>query len=603
MKLSCMVCMAALAVSAACAANLEVLPEHLRPDPFGGIVAADRATGGAAFSSELTLTTARGNYVSCHLVVKIPQGGDYTLRVEQTPGRAAISTELYREWFHFVTSAKAYYPDALIPVKAVHAARLPEPDNRIAKQTSQAYWLDLWVPFDAPAGEYVAQAALDSGGQTSRAKVRVRVLDATTPTGDAVVIDHNSYGTSWLGNYFPSLRDAGGKQFFASDSFFRLLHAYHRIFFEHRGILHQLGYGHGGKVGPEFAPALAGFGRTKRIASWDLYDRHYGPLLDGSAFSGLHRPAKPLPYVYLPINPEWPASFVNWGEPGYEAEFVNVVSAMERHFREKGWVNTRFEMFFNHKKRYKAFSWDGDETRFFEDYAFFREYRRLLDRAVPRGTPVKFLFRTDSSWTMERQFKDLAGVFDFWVCGGGMFSWYDYAPRLLKERGDTVWHYGGTPTIDQSSSTITLEPLRAWIWGIDGFVRWLTTSPGDDPWFHSDGGGTALVYPGERFGIAGPIASVRLKLERNAAADLAILEEWKKLRSAASLRAAAAMHFNRTTPAQWWTPRPAIADTPPQEWTNNDDVPDPHAKYFQKLDAAAWQNVRDYVHSLIKEGK
>lgn len=29
---------------------------------------------------------------------------------------------------------------------------------------------------------------------------------------------------------------------------------------------------------------------------------------------------------------------------------------MERHFREKGWTNTRFEMFFNHKKRYK----DGD---------------------------------------------------------------------------------------------------------------------------------------------------------------------------------------------------------------------------------------------------
>ena len=45
------------------------------------------------------------------------------------------------------------------------------------------------------------------------------------------------------------------------------------------------------------------------------------------------------------------------GEPGYEKEFVNVVSEMERHFREKGWTNTRFELFFNQKKRYKAFPW------------------------------------------------------------------------------------------------------------------------------------------------------------------------------------------------------------------------------------------------------
>ena len=103
-------------------------------------------------------------------------------------------------------------------------------------------------------------------------------------------------------------------------------------------MFHQLGYGHAGKVGPEFAPALEGSGRSKHIANWDLFDRHYGPLFDGSAFAGTRRGAKPIPFAYLPINPEWPASYLWWGEPGYEAEFVNVVSAMERHFREKNWT-------------------------------------------------------------------------------------------------------------------------------------------------------------------------------------------------------------------------------------------------------------------------
>ena len=101
--------------------------------------------------------------------------------------------------------------------------------------------------------------------------------------------------------------------------------------------------------------------------------------------------------MYLPINPEWPASYLWWGEPGYEAEFVNVVTAMERHFREKGWTNTRFELFFNHKKRYKGFSWDGDQLRFEHDLPFRSEYARMMRRAVPSDSPVHFVFRADAS--------------------------------------------------------------------------------------------------------------------------------------------------------------------------------------------------------------
>jgi hypothetical protein len=243
----------------------------------------------------------------------------------------------------------------------------------------------------------------------------------------STAIDHNSYGTSWFADQYPALAKRHGADFFSSDSFFELIHSYHRIFYENRGVFHQLGYGHAGKVGPEFAPRLEGTGRTKYVADWSLYDRHYGPLFDGSAFANTSRGAKPIPFVYLPINPEWPASFLWWGEPGYEREFVNVVSEMERHFREKGWTATRFEMFFNHKKRYKGFPWDGDEVRFVRDYAYFKEYARFLKEAVPADSPVKFVFRADVSWTMERQFKELAGIINFWVCGGGEFGWYDYA--------------------------------------------------------------------------------------------------------------------------------------------------------------------------------
>jgi hypothetical protein len=565
-------------------AGLEALPEYLRPDPFGGIVGVDGG-GPGSFRNSIELAGARGGYVSFHLVVKIPEGGAYTLGLDY-PG-----ADLHREWFHLTEAGKNYYPDALIPVRAPYQSRLPEPDNRVERQTAQAFWVDIWIPFDARPGVLEGQATLEAGGTRRVLPIRVKVLPAVIPEQDVVTMDHNSYGSSWI------------LERYQSDAFFARIHAYHRIFYEHRGVYHQLGYGHGGKVGPEFAPELAGSGRSKRVASWSLFDRHYGPLLDGSAFAGTRRGARPIPFVYLPINPEWPASFLWWGEPGYEAEFVNVVSEMERHFREKGWTRTRFELFFNHKKRYKAFPWDGDETRFPEDNRYFVEYARLLKKALPPETPVRFVFRTDASWMMEQQFKELAGVINFWVCGGTEFGWYDYAPRMLKQRGDIVWFYGGTPPVTQVSSAITTNPLRAWMWGVDGYVHWLAVSPGRDPWFRFDGGGTALVYPGERFGIQGPIPSLRLKLQRNAVQDITLLDSFKSKRPLEGLKAEAARLYNGSKPQEWWTPRPPLADLPSYEWTNSaiDEAPKPNQHLFARLDAAAFQKVHRFVMELAGE--
>jgi hypothetical protein len=591
--------------NSASAADLRALPEFLRPDPFGGIVRPDRRGAMPASANGIALESARGGYASCHLVAKLPEGGEYSLRVELTDKTAKIHADLFREWFHFTTRDKSYYPDALIPVKAPYRSRMPEPDNRVPNQTAQAFWLDLWVARDARPGLYDASAVLEAGGKRIALPVRLKVLPATVPDEDAVAIDHNSYGSSWIGDYYKAARERAGAGFFKSDAFFRLIHAHHRIFYEHRGVFHQLGYGHGGKVGPEFAPALEGSGRSRRIASWELFDRHYGPLLDGSAFAEARRGPRPIPFVYLPINPEWPASFLGWGEPAYETEFVNVVSAMERHFREKNWTKTRFEMFFNHKKRYKSFPWDGDETRFPKDNSYFVEYARLLKKAVPSDSPVRFVFRNDASWSMEQQWKELAGVVNFWVVGGSMLSWYPNAPKMLKDRGDILWAYGGTPEVTEVSTAITVNPLRTWMWGADGYVHWLTVSPGRDPWFEFGGGGTALVYPGDRFGIDEPLASVRLKIQRNCLQDLALLDSFKAKRPSGSLRAEAAQRYNGTKPEEWWLPRPPLADRPPYEMTNTDidEAARPLNRLFDSLDTAVWQNVRRYVFQLAAEEK
>jgi len=588
--------------------NLNAYPEYFRVDPFGQVVKADRPADATPASLKgrkrtVSLKCARGGYVSFHLVAEPGATENYSIDLSPVSGTSGIQADIYREWFHFLDSDKSYYPDALIPVQLPYRSRFPEPDNRISKQTAQAFWVDLWIPGSTAPGVYRTRATLNAGHHRATLTIELNVASAIIPENDVVTMDHNSYGSNWLGSQYPGLFKSH-PDFYTSDAFFHLIQTYHKIFYENRGLYHQLGYGHAGKVGPEFAPALEGTGRNRHISDWTLFDRHYSALFDGSAFAGTRRGARPLEAVYLPINPEWPAQFVNWGEPGYEAEFVNVVSEMEHHFREKGWTQTRFEMFFNHKKRYMGFSWDGDEVRFPKDNHYFAEYAQLLKKALPPDTPVKFLLRADVSWDMEQQFHDLAGLVRMWICSGGILSWYKDAPAMLRKRGDIVWFYSGPPNVSEPSDTISKFPFQAWLWGVDGFEHWLTVDPGPDPWFHFEGGGTALVYPGEKFGLEEPIPSIRLKIQRNCLQDLALLDGLKNRHRIDDLRAEAARRYNNSKLGDWWNPRPPMADTPPLEWTGTsmDDATKGTSRMLEAIGPDAWAHVHEYVMQMISEG-
>jgi len=551
----------------------------------------------------IRIAAARNSYVSLVLVVSNPEGGSFDLDV-RCPPDSGVEADLYRTWYHRKKDSDEYVPDALVPVKMPLKMTLPVADNQIPNQTAQMFWLDLWISKRAKPGPIVVQVALKADGRRWNAPVTVEILPAALPDEDPIVADHNSYGWGWLNRQYPKLSETVGEEWPTSDRLFGLIHAYHRIFYEHRGTFHQLGYSHNGSVNRLFAPKLGGFGENRRAVSWDLFDRHYGPLLDGSAFAGTRRSPKPIPYVYLTINPEWPARFVLWGTPGYQAEFISAVRDMVRHFEQKGWTKTRFEMFFNHKKRYKAFPWDGDETRFEKDDAFFLEYGRLLHQALPRGTKVQIVFRHDASWQIARQWKTLDGVIDLWCCSQSM-RWHPYAPKMLKDRGNIVWFYGGTPTAFEPSIMIVDYPLRAWMWKVDGYVRWLSISPGSDPWFAFEGGGTCQVYSGERFGIEEPIPSIRLKLERNAVQDVALLEMVAERIGADAARDRVAK-LAGAKPADWWQPAPALRGTPPWTWSNATfkDFTKPPVIERNKLDGRFWLNVRNFaIETLTKEAR
>ncbi len=577
--------------------RLEVGNEWVGRDPVGAVKPADASRAALSVGDEtgVKLRAARSGYASFRLWV-VGAGG-YRLSAELDE---PLEADLFRAWYHRMAGEgePRYRTDALVPVAGPAEGELPDRDNAAPGQTHQEYWVDVFVPADAPVGRRGGRIVLSAGGRAVELPLELEVLEAAVPDQDVVVADHNSYGCRWLQPMYPGVFSACAGEDERWAATIELLHHYHRICHEHRGLFSNLGHGHHGGFDVIYGPRTTGAGRTKALTGWERFDRHYGPLLDGSAFATPgagaprpRRPARPVWGVYTPINPDWPADYLYWGQDGYEVEFTRCVGQFDAHFREKGWTTARPSFFFNHKKRYRWFEWDGDEPKYAKDEAYFREMGRLFRKAVG-DTPVPWRFRMDASWQMKYSFERLAGVVDFWVCGG-FARWYPDEIRSVVARGDVVWTYAGTPGIDAPSAAL-LEPLwQTWARGVHGHCRWLTVAPGRDPWFDCDGAQTGMIYPGERFGVAGPIPSVRLKLQRNALQDLALVDARAR---AAGRPAEIRDQLASAVPlALWERPPPVVRQRPPEDWDSRnlavgsqDDTMADHAG----LDPLWWAAIR-----------
>ena len=598
-----------LTAATAHAWELQVWNEFARFTPDGQLIKQDWTTSPPEPLNVVTrpnrLQAVRNGYTSLVLLVKDAKGGPYRISATQQDG-PPVQLDLYRAWYHLSPKAPAsqpgdkpkawlaYVPDALVPIASGSELTLPLADNRIPDQKAQMFFLDIFVPKDAKPGQQITlKLTLNTAGFNTEAYAILDTQWLIYPDEDPITADHNSYGIGFLSGQYPQLRAKVGEKFNTSDEAFKLMQEYYKIHYENRGTFHNLGYGHNGSVSDQYAPVIGGYGENRKPTDWSLFDRHFGPLLDGSAFKDTRRGPKPIPFMYLTINPEWPARYLLLGSQGYETEFVTAVREMIRHFEKNGWTGTKFEMFFNHKKRYKGFDWDGDETRWPKDDVYFKLYKRLLAQATPRNTPVQMIIRHDASWRMHEQFQSLSGIVDLWVCGGGILSWFPWAPQMLHDRGNLVWFYGGTPEAWEPVISIAEYPLQAWKWEVDGYCRWLTNQPGEDPWFNFNGGGEALVYSGERFGMEKPIPSLRLKLERNIIQDIAVLKIADAKIKAAGLQEEGPTVAKSTT-EDWWNPTPERIHTPAEYWDGSfwEGTVRPSVIQRNKLDPNWWLGVR-----------
>jgi hypothetical protein len=534
------------------------------------------------------LVSPRNGWVSLRVVVE--GQGEFAIRCEID----GAECDLFREFYHKLADEDLWIADALVPVANGDSLTIPAPDNECPTQTVQSVWVDLFVPRDAAVG---AHAGRISVGDLA-IDVALEVVELVYPDEDCIQMDHNCYCHNWeVGLYKETIpREQGPEQW---DAIIDIAHKYHRMCFEHHGIFHQLGTTHSGKTWELYNPRVEGRGRDMHATDWTWYDKHIGPLLSGEAFEGGRRKAAPLHTIYTAYTPSWPADYVNWGQPGYEVELANVLRDHDAHLREKGWTDTIQEFFFNHKKRYHAFPWDGDEPRFRTTDGYWRAYRGMIDRAVG-DSPVPWKLRMDASWLLGDHLEDLLGVVDFWVGSTWVDFWRDKVTNGPMARGDVVWSYGPSVDIRDASSALNQYVYRTWVRGFGGFERWQTVGTGHDRWLNSNGESLGWFYPGEKFGIAGPIPSARLKVQRNAVQDINLMSQIAGAKGDTYKKELA-----ESIPIRLWRdPSQAMLDKPPSDWDPTVDVPighEPDEQRLQPVDPQWWQPIRDKARDEAQE--
>lgn len=564
------------------------------------------------FSQEtLQLVSPRNAYVSFQLIVP------YTQEVMQAfdivPGSlvgeqgeiAAGEYALYVQWYHRIQGR--YIPDALIPWKAGSTSERPLASvaerNAVPDQNFAALWLDLFIPADTPPGSYTGHLEIVMGTERfERCSVAIQVLEATVPNASIITADLNSYADG-LSRRMECLRHNPHR--YADGTYFKVERQFYRMAHEHRCLLHYLPYSHSGDMPDSFAPALEGKGKHMRVSDWSRFDEHYGAYLDGSAFQDTKRGSIPLPHLYLPFNFHWPADYAKFGTKGYATEFTAVLDQFHRHFTEMGWLNTKFELFLNHKKRYKLFPYDGDETRFVWDEKINDLYYALGEDVLTRQDGASIIFRTDSSWCFGQHYEQYAAKIHHWVVNETIGSWYPEGFAYLKAQGCEAWTYGSAQEIGQSLLGTAIGPLVAVARGVDGFLYWESLDWGAD-WQVEPAadGATTMFYPGDGIiGVNGPLPSIRLKALRNAMQTADLTEAWIRVQEPerrAAVSALVAQSLGVKDDA-WWPGKPDFIRLPPYEWIDTMFSDAPQAMLHQGKQPESFLDLRHALWRLIEQ--
>jgi hypothetical protein len=159
--------------------SLRVLSEFQRVDPFGEVVAVDRAANPREI---LSPAVARNAFASFHVAVSVPEREPFFVFVQTNPANV-FDISLYQELY--VKTSAGWIPDALEPTKQPAFDTLPYLPLPIPGQNTVCYWLDVWVPKETPVERVRLEVLLKVGKGWLMYPMEVRVTPAVVPSVEA----------------------------------------------------------------------------------------------------------------------------------------------------------------------------------------------------------------------------------------------------------------------------------------------------------------------------------------------------------------------------------------------------------------------------------
>ncbi|MCI0626494.1 MAG: DUF4091 domain-containing protein [Acidobacteria bacterium] len=505
-----------------------------------------------ATSRVIRLFAGRNEFVAFQVVLEKGQDDLHKVFLNVTDllgSKDRISSDSHIRLFKqlYLQLEGTWYPDALLPFEIAGATplELPDPLAKVPAQSqkAQSVWVDIYVPHDLPSDTYTGQLMVlhRNTNKQDSLRVELEVGNFTLPDELNLDVDLMNYGFLSIERGWPDIVLDGERHRKIEREFFRMAHA-------HRMTFATVPYNHDGSIPKGLKPELAGVGETVRVSDWSAWDARFGPVLSGEAFQDLPRSRQPVNHFFLPYNLMWPSDIRHWQKPAYRTEHLRISRAFRDHLTEKGWNQTKYHIYYNHKEHYNFFPWNLDEPTRDQDLDALSYLGKILSECFPDDGKLDVLYRLDIGHfhcqndatcrspkeTSAQVVEKLDPWVDLWNIGSPHY-WANLPEvRKLRKLGNTMYFYSGTPRVT--------EPLASAIrWGWQGFkheadgicfwnatdwVDWDTDAPPADPYSNAGGryGGFSMIfYPGSKFGYDGPLPSMRLKTLRRGLQDFEYL--------------------------------------------------------------------------------
>ncbi len=537
-------------------------------------------------TNTISLLAARNEVVAAQLVIEKLTAGSLT-NVGVTagnltgPGGVTIPADTCIERFqmHYLTSGSSKCPDPAIPLASPFPATFSIPDpNHNPTGMNQSVWTDIYVPTGSVPGDYTGTLTVTADQLSSPVTVnlKIHVSPVTIPDMPTFLVDLNGYGDPW--NWGSSN---------AQDD--RIALRYFQACHKHRVVPNCLPYSHlNGNVQTDRIPdVMTGSGATLHAASWSTFDRRYGPLFDGSAFSPTnpvqpyYGPGEntPITHFYSTFHESWPiyildaalgfdaeglgpaywyslnpsdlvTMFTNLPDvysafpEGYKQGLRNVMADWVQHAHDMGWTQTAFETYHNEKFSdhwgspavYDPVFWVMEENDSADDFRADGFYHELWREGYEQANcpDVKWHFRIDISTRYGLNYGQLDNRINYWDLSASSASWWwpqiKYRSYNLDADKPEQWvDYSDSPSPAQSGVVWPQLFLRRWSQGLAGVLPYWDAF-GYASWT-SFGSPASVIYsgrsvPGMSTPYEGCLLSMRVKQMRQAEQLIELLNLW-----------------------------------------------------------------------------